>query len=203
MRVIGGLAGSRGGVVQHRVAVSGPLQPRIQPGPARSGQAPGIPKTRRCWPSSGHLVPLCVIHPYACPSILTLLAPCRLLPAAGQQIRLKGRNLTENEHVRLGAYHTIELELHRAFTLHKVRGRALAARGRECRRQGAGQGAGLAGSQPRSRAKAVHAGCHHQQSYLHAAATSPAPALPRLPAGCVGLCGCGAGAHRLRPGRLC
>ncbi|EFN59828.1 hypothetical protein CHLNCDRAFT_29371 [Chlorella variabilis] len=39
--------------------------------------------------------------------------------AEGQQIRLKGRNLTENEHVRLGAYHTIELELHRAFTLHK------------------------------------------------------------------------------------
>jgi hypothetical protein len=40
---------------------------------------------------------------------------------AGQQIRIKGRNLTENEHVKLGAYHTLELELQRAFTLHKVR----------------------------------------------------------------------------------
>lgn len=39
----------------------------------------------------------------------------------GHQIRLKGRNLTENEHVKLGAYHTIELDLQRAFTLHKER----------------------------------------------------------------------------------
>ncbi|PSC74054.1 PELOTA 1 isoform X1 [Micractinium conductrix] len=39
--------------------------------------------------------------------------------AEGQQIRLKGRNLTENEHVKLGAYHTLELELQRAFTLYK------------------------------------------------------------------------------------
>ena len=44
---------------------------------------------------------------------------------AGQQIRIKGRNLTENEHVKLGAYHTLELELQRAFTLHKVRLRAV------------------------------------------------------------------------------
>ncbi len=29
--------------------------------------------------------------------------------------------MTENEHVKLGAYHTLELELQRAFTLHKVR----------------------------------------------------------------------------------
>ena len=34
-------------------------------------------------------------------------------------MRLKGRNLTENEHVKLGAYHTLELELQRAFTLTK------------------------------------------------------------------------------------
>ena len=49
-------------------------------------------------------------------------APLLPLPAppAGQQIRLKGRNLTENEHVKLGAYHTLELELQRAFTLYKV-----------------------------------------------------------------------------------
>ena len=39
---------------------------------------------------------------------------------AGQQIRLKGKNLTENEYVKLGAYHTLELELQRAFTLQKV-----------------------------------------------------------------------------------
>ena len=39
--------------------------------------------------------------------------------AAGHQIRLKGRNLTENEHVKLGAYHTLELELQRAFTIQK------------------------------------------------------------------------------------
>jgi protein pelota len=37
----------------------------------------------------------------------------------GHAIRLKGRNLTENEHVKLGAYHSLELELQRAFTLAK------------------------------------------------------------------------------------
>ncbi|GAB4814633.1 hypothetical protein N2152v2_001679 [Parachlorella kessleri] len=40
--------------------------------------------------------------------------------AEGQQIRLKGKNLTESEHVKLGAYHTLELELQRAFTLRKA-----------------------------------------------------------------------------------
>lgn len=39
--------------------------------------------------------------------------------AEGAEIRVKGRNLTENEHVKLGAYHTLVLELHRTFTLHK------------------------------------------------------------------------------------
>lgn len=34
-------------------------------------------------------------------------------------IRLKGKNIAENEHVKLGAYHTLELELQRAFTLTK------------------------------------------------------------------------------------
>lgn len=43
----------------------------------------------------------------------------------GHQIRLKGRNLTENEHVKLGAYHSLELDLQRAFTLHKDRWDAL------------------------------------------------------------------------------
>lgn len=39
---------------------------------------------------------------------------------AGLQIRLSGRNLTENEHIKLGAYHTLEIELQRAFSLAKA-----------------------------------------------------------------------------------
>ena len=39
--------------------------------------------------------------------------------AEGSQIRLKGRNLTETEHVKLGAYHSLELELHRSFVISK------------------------------------------------------------------------------------
>lgn len=38
----------------------------------------------------------------------------------GSSIRLKGRNMTESEHVKLGAYHTIELEPGRSFNLHKA-----------------------------------------------------------------------------------
>ena len=38
---------------------------------------------------------------------------------AGQQIRMRGRNLTENDHVKLGAYHTLELDLQRPFVLAK------------------------------------------------------------------------------------
>lgn len=38
----------------------------------------------------------------------------------GLTIRIKGTNTTENEHVKLGQYHTIELELNRAFTLEKT-----------------------------------------------------------------------------------
>jgi protein pelota len=37
----------------------------------------------------------------------------------GGTLRVRGRNLTECEHVKLGAYHTLELEPGRAFTLHK------------------------------------------------------------------------------------
>lgn len=37
----------------------------------------------------------------------------------GQQIRLRGKNTTENEHVKLGAYHTLEIELQRPFSLYK------------------------------------------------------------------------------------
>jgi len=35
-------------------------------------------------------------------------------------LRLKGRNIEENQHVKMGAYHTIDLELNRKFTLQKV-----------------------------------------------------------------------------------
>lgn len=41
------------------------------------------------------------------------------IPCAGQQIRLRGKNTTENEHVKLGAYHTLEIELQRPFSLYK------------------------------------------------------------------------------------
>jgi len=34
-------------------------------------------------------------------------------------LRVKGRNIAENEHVKMGAYHTIDLEPSRRFTLHK------------------------------------------------------------------------------------
>ena len=42
-----------------------------------------------------------------------------LLLCPGQQIRLRGKNTTENEHVKLGAYHTLEIELQRPFSLYK------------------------------------------------------------------------------------
>ena len=38
---------------------------------------------------------------------------------AGASLRLRGKNLTETEHVKLGAYHTVELEPQRPFTLEK------------------------------------------------------------------------------------
>ena len=44
-----------------------------------------------------------------------------VLLSAGQAIRLSGRNLTETDEVKLGAYHTLELEPQRAFTLAKAR----------------------------------------------------------------------------------
>ena len=34
-------------------------------------------------------------------------------------LRLKGRNIEENPHVKMGAYHTIDLELHKKFILKK------------------------------------------------------------------------------------
>ncbi|KAK9866260.1 hypothetical protein WJX84_000600 [Apatococcus fuscideae] len=40
--------------------------------------------------------------------------------AEGQELRLRGKNLTESEHVRPGAYHTLQVETQRAFTLEKA-----------------------------------------------------------------------------------
>eukprot|EP00192_Tetraselmis_astigmatica_P010755 CAMPEP_0117663006 /NCGR_PEP_ID=MMETSP0804-20121206/8353_1 /TAXON_ID=1074897 /ORGANISM="Tetraselmis astigmatica, Strain CCMP880" /LENGTH=381 /DNA_ID=CAMNT_0005469937 /DNA_START=585 /DNA_END=1730 /DNA_ORIENTATION=- len=37
----------------------------------------------------------------------------------GEEIRVSGKNLTESEHIKLGAHHTITLDLQRAFQLHK------------------------------------------------------------------------------------
>lgn len=39
--------------------------------------------------------------------------------AEAESIRVKGRNTQENEHVKLGAYHTIDLETHKPFTINK------------------------------------------------------------------------------------
>lgn len=39
--------------------------------------------------------------------------------APGLQLRLKGRNILENEHVKIGAFHTIEIELNRPFVVTK------------------------------------------------------------------------------------
>ena len=54
------------------------------------------------------------------PSLFTSASTCIQGALAGQSIRLRGRNLTESEHVKLGAYHTLELEPQRAFTLEKA-----------------------------------------------------------------------------------
>ncbi|KMT13711.1 hypothetical protein BVRB_4g080930 [Beta vulgaris subsp. vulgaris] len=37
----------------------------------------------------------------------------------GSILRLRGTNILENEHVKIGAFHTLELELHRPFVLRK------------------------------------------------------------------------------------
>ena len=38
---------------------------------------------------------------------------------AGLEIRLNGTNQTPSEHIKLGAHHTLEVELHRPFTITK------------------------------------------------------------------------------------
>ncbi|KAH9734513.1 protein PELOTA 1 [Citrus sinensis] len=37
----------------------------------------------------------------------------------GSVLRIRGKNILENEHVKIGAFHTLEIELHRAFVLRK------------------------------------------------------------------------------------
>lgn len=37
----------------------------------------------------------------------------------GSVLRIRGKNILQNEHVKIGAFHTLELELHRPFTLRK------------------------------------------------------------------------------------
>ncbi|KAK1371859.1 The messenger RNA surveillance factor Pelota [Heracleum sosnowskyi] len=38
----------------------------------------------------------------------------------GSVLRIRGKNMVENEHVQIGAFHTLELELHRPFVLRKA-----------------------------------------------------------------------------------
>ncbi|KAK1403653.1 The messenger RNA surveillance factor Pelota [Heracleum sosnowskyi] len=38
----------------------------------------------------------------------------------GSVLRIRGKNILENEHVKIGAFHTLELELHRPFVIRKV-----------------------------------------------------------------------------------
>ncbi|KAG2721087.1 hypothetical protein I3843_02G052600 [Carya illinoinensis] len=38
---------------------------------------------------------------------------------SGAVLRIRGKNILENEHVKIGAFHTLELELHRPFVLRK------------------------------------------------------------------------------------
>src|SRR5688572_13374615 len=35
-------------------------------------------------------------------------------------LRVKGRNVVENEYVKIGQYHTVDLELNKRFTLYKA-----------------------------------------------------------------------------------
>lgn len=49
----------------------------------------------------------------------TFLKALTLARHAGESIRLKGKNLTESEHVRLGAYHTLDIGPQQALTIEK------------------------------------------------------------------------------------
>jgi stalled ribosome rescue protein Dom34 len=47
---------------------------------------------------------------------MTWRAPS-ISPWDGEAIRVKGRNTTETEHVKLGAYHTLDLDVNRSIKL--------------------------------------------------------------------------------------
>lgn len=78
------------------------VDPRFQPpGPACCKQLS----------HSGHIIDhVDAIRPWS----------ARSLHLTGQELRLKGKNLTESEHVAPGAYHTLQIETQRAFTLEKA-----------------------------------------------------------------------------------
>ncbi|XP_052892303.1 protein pelota [Anopheles moucheti] len=50
---------------------------------------------------------------------LTIAVETIYFDTQAQVLRLKGRNIEENQFVKMGAYHTIDLELNRSFTLMK------------------------------------------------------------------------------------
>jgi protein pelota len=50
---------------------------------------------------------------------LTLAVEVITFDATTCELHLKGKNITENEHVKLGAYHTLDIELNKKFTLVK------------------------------------------------------------------------------------
>eukprot|EP00741_Cyanophora_paradoxa_P014819 tig00020825_g14295.t1 len=50
---------------------------------------------------------------------LTLVVVAIDFDPQGGVLRIKGRNVAENEYVKLGAYHTLELELNRQFSIQK------------------------------------------------------------------------------------
>lgn len=48
----------------------------------------------------------------------------------GEAIRVKGRNTTETEHVKLGAYHTIDIDVTRAVKIEKTQWDAVVSGGK-------------------------------------------------------------------------
>lgn len=53
-------------------------------------------------------------------TILTIKVESIFFDTQACVLQLKGRNIEENQHVKMGAYHTIDLELNRKFTLRKA-----------------------------------------------------------------------------------
>lgn len=52
---------------------------------------------------------------------LTIIVTKISYDAAGASMRVLGKNCTENEYVKMGQYHTVEIDVHRAFTIGKER----------------------------------------------------------------------------------